>query len=179
VERRDLLGEVVDLVLGEHARQTVAHRHLVVQDRPHLAVVPDVRTPAGRQRISEEVLVPAPLQEFVTAVEAVVVLGEQEERPVVGHLGNGRRAVVERELVHAVRRHHGAELGHPHEAAGIAVVVPRRVEGGSVASLSCIHGITHHARIAQVPVGVLFAATMNVMMDTVMPPVMPMVMRAV
>ena len=167
VERRHLLGEVVDLVLGEHARQTVAHRHLVVQDRPHLAVVPDVGATAGRQRIGEEVLVPAPLQELVATVEAVVVLGEEEERSVVRHLGDGRRAVVEGELVHAVRRHHGAELGHPHEAPGIAVVVPRRVEGGSVASLGCIHGIAHHARIAQVPVGVLLATTMKVMMATV------------
>ena len=104
--------------------------------------------PRGRQRIGEEVLVPAPLQELVATVETVVVLGEQEERSVVGHLGDGRRAVVERELVHTVRRHHGAELGHPHEAPAIAVVVPRRVEGGSVASLGCVHGIAHHARIA-------------------------------
>ena len=115
----------------------------------------------------------------MATVEAVVVLGEEEERPVVGHLGDGRRAVVEGELVHTVRRHHRAELGHPHEAPGIAVVVPRRVEGGSVASLDGVHGIAHHARIAQVTVGVLLAATMKVMMDPVMPVVMPVVMGAV
>ena len=53
----------------------------------------------------------------------------------------------------------------PHEAPGIAVVVPRRVEGGSVASLGYLHGIAHHARIAQVTVGVPFAATMTPVME--------------
>jgi hypothetical protein len=44
-----------------------------------------------------------------------------------------------------------------------------------VASLGGVHGFAHHARIAQVPVGVLLAATMNVMMDTVMALVMRVV----
>ena len=56
----------------------------------------------------------------------------------------------------------------PHEAPGIAVVVPRRVDDGSVASLGRIHGIAHHARIAQVTVGVPLAATMSKTMPAVM-----------
>ena len=139
VETRQLATQVRDLGIGEDRRQPVADRDLLVEHRPHLAVVPEIRLAVPGQRRRHEMLVRAAVQQLGRPVQPVVVLGEQEERAVVRRLGDDGCPVVEQQPVHPVGRHHRAQFLEPVDPARVAVITPCRLDHVAMTGVVRVH----------------------------------------
>ena len=139
VEARQLAAEPRDLAVGEDSRQAILGLDLLVEDRPHLAVVPDVRLAVAGVDVGEEATERSAVEQPVGAVQPVVVLGEQEERSVVRRLDDHARAVVERQPVDAVGRHHRRQLADVDDRPRIAVVAPGRRHHCAMPGVGRVH----------------------------------------
>ena len=127
------------LAVGEDARQTILGVDLLVEDRPHLAVVPDVRLAVAGVGVGEEAAEGPAVEQPVGAVQPVVILGEQEERAVVRRLDDHVRAVLERQPVHAVGRHHRRQLADVDDRPRVAVVAPGRGHDCAMPGVGRVH----------------------------------------
>ena len=139
MEEGHLLSHVVDLIVFDDAWQLVTTLHLLVQRHPRITAIVGIRTTVSLQYIGQEMFVAGTGQEYVKAVQPIVIFSEQIVRPVRRHLGHHRRTVVEHQPIHPVCAHIGAYLHDGTEPTGVSVVGPC-VAQDLVVAVSPTHG---------------------------------------
>ena len=78
-----LFTKVGDLLGSKNRRQVIPHFDLTVKSDPHIAVVPHVGSSVGGECAGHELLIWPPVEQPRRSVQAIVIFGKKEERPIV------------------------------------------------------------------------------------------------